>query len=387
MEMKIKFLGPNDPALDAVQTAIGKLTDVDVELEIIPWAEYRDVLMQSLQAGESPHHGVYVPGHVWIPEFAAGGLIEDLTPLLGSLPEETLIAYDQTDILEVVQDEAKYLGKQYMVPTFTDGHVFFYRSDKITLDDDSDVPTITPKEINNLAEKVDTSDGVFVLALKAHPSEIFFDWLPHFLSAGGVLLDADFQPAFANDAGIRALEQYCQLRKFCPPNTHEFGNEEIADILKGGKAALVTTWGGQAGPIFMDKSSSYNHLYKAALFPQPCGGTWGITIPTNQPEDTKLKALEVALLLNSPAVDVDIIEKAGSPIRKSSYTKDAFANYSWLKAQREMMNRFQLIPKHPQIGLYLGALTEAIYTAFTGAATPSVALQKAAQEIQNALND
>ncbi|HKJ27359.1 MAG TPA: extracellular solute-binding protein, partial [Anaerolineales bacterium] len=175
--MKIKFLGPNDPALDAVQTAIGKLTDVDVELEIIPWAEYRDVLMQSLQAGESPHQGVYVPGHVWIPEFAAGGLIEDLTPLLGSLPEETLIAYDQTDILEVVQDEAKYLGKQYMVPTFTDGHVFFYRSDKITLDDDSDVPTITPKEINNLAEKVDTSDGVFVLALKAHPSEIFFDWL------------------------------------------------------------------------------------------------------------------------------------------------------------------------------------------------------------------
>ncbi len=376
--VKIKILGPNDPALDATQKAIDELPDINAELKIIPWAEYRDVLMESLQADESPHQVVFVPGHVWIPEFAACGFIENLGPLLSSLPEEVLANYDQGDIIETITDESQYLGNQYMIPTFTDGHILFYRSDLITLAEETAVPpTILPQTLLELVSQFSANHDLSALALKAHPSEIFFDWLPHFLDAGGELLDEDNQPAFTSQAGIQSLENYCRLGHFCPPGTHQFGNEEISQIMKEGQAALITTWGGQAGPILLDENNQYKDIYKAALFPQPCGGTWGMVIPTNQTEELKVAALEIALQLNGPQQDIDIIEKAGSPIRHSSYTKEACSTYSWLKAQREMLNRMYLLPKDPNISVLLGALTEAIYQSFLGKADPSEALFEA----------
>jgi len=386
-EMKIKVLGPNDPALGAVQAAIDMITNLDVEMEIIPWAEYRDVLMNSLQAELSPYQAVYVPGHVWIPELAASGMIENITPMMPSVSEEILSTYQQEDIIDVIREDSDFKGGQYMIPTFTDGHILFYHADFVDLGSEGEPVTVSPMDLKDLVSNLDLKEGMFALALKAHPSEILFDWLPYFLAAGGKLTDQNLQPTFADEAGIQALEMYCQLRAYCPPDTHEYGNEEIANVIKQGKAAVVATWGGQAGPIFLDKSSAHNEFYKAAVFPYAGGATWGIAIPTNQPEAAKLKALEIALRVNGPQVDVDIIEKAGSPIRESSYSPQANTNYMWLKAQREMLNRLHFIPKVPQFGAYLGALTEAIYKSFLGEAAPDAALKQAAENIHKALNN
>jgi multiple sugar transport system substrate-binding protein len=223
------------------------------------------------------------------------------------------------------------------------------------------------------------------IALKAHPSEILFDWLPFFYAAGGVLADEDLKPAFSSKAGVEALEMYCQLREYAPSETHTFGNEEIAEIIIQGQAALITTWGGQAAPIFLNQANSFLEKYGAAIFPHPCGGTWGITLPANQSREDQLKALQSVLKLNDSAMDLDVLLAAGSPIRETSYTAEAFEKYSWLRAQREIYNRLTFLPFDPRISLYLGPLTEALYSAFLGDKSAPEALNDAESTILSTL--
>jgi multiple sugar transport system substrate-binding protein len=378
--MKIRMIGPDDPALVVTSAIIANHPEWEAELAILPWVEYRAALMTSISASPSHHQAVFVPGHVWIPELAEKGLLSALDPIIGVLPPEIWQAYQHEKILEMVVEESRFDDQQYMVPTFTDGHLLFYRSDLIDLSEGEALPVVSSLSLAKIVSGVHHPPEIYGLALKAHPSEILFDWLPFFYEAGGEIFDSTLRPAFASRAGITALETYCQLKNYCPPDTHQYGNAEITAILKNGKAALVTIWGGQTAPIFLDPLNEYRERYKAAIYSRPCGGTWGVAIPANQPEHIKLQALQVALQINSPVADMEITYKAGSPVRSTSYTDAAFKRCSWLKAQYEMMNRINWLPKRPESGLILGPLTEALYKAFIGEKSAKEALVAAEQE-------
>jgi multiple sugar transport system substrate-binding protein len=383
--MKIKLIGPKDPALTAALDSIAAHPEWEAELKLIPWAAYRDTLMETLSAEVAPHQAVFVPGHVWIPELAARGLIVPLNPLIADLPAAIWQDYGWEDVISSIQRESRYLDQLYMIPFFNDSHILFYREDLVQLEEAGELPEISPLDLLVLAEKAHQPPAVYGIALKAHPSEILFDWLPYLLAAGGQLADSNFKPAFFSEAGIRALALYCQLKACAPPQTHTFGNEEIAAVLKGGKAALVATWGGQASPIFLDENNPYRDLYRSAVYPHPCGGTWGIALPANQSRESQMKTMDMVLALNRPGVDRDVLLAAGSPIRHSSYTPGALDRYFWLRAQLKVYQRISLLPFDPRIGLFLEPLTEGLVRAFQGEQAPRDALQEAASRILQAL--
>jgi multiple sugar transport system substrate-binding protein len=383
--MKIKIIGPDDPALAAARKNIAENPHLNLELKVFPWAEYRAVLMDTLQAPSSPNQAVFIPGHVWIPELAEAGFITGLDELIAELPEDAWTNYHWDDIFSSVQQESCFQDQQYMIPFFNDAHILFYREDLVQLDAPGQLPEVSPLDLVSLAKKTHRPPHIYGIALKAHPSEILFDWLPYLLAAGGRIADANLRPAFVSEEGFRALQAYCQLREFAPPLTHTYGNEEIAEVLRKGQAALVTTWGGQAAPIFLDEHNPFRDKYLAAVFPQPCGGTWGITLPSNQSRNDHLKILEVLLELNSPQQDLDVLLAAGSPVRQSSYTDQAYHKYSWLRAQREIYNRIALLPIDPRVSVYLGPLTEGLVNAFLGNQSPEEALQEAESRIGEAL--
>lgn len=385
--MKIRIIGPDDPALAAARNQIRSHPEWNLELQVYPWAAYRDVLMETLNAELAPNQAVFVPGHVWIPELAAAGLLTSLNSLLRDLPEAAWKDYAWEDIIPAVQQESLFQDQLYMIPYFNDAHILFYRKDLIRLEGDGELPEISPLDLADLAGAVHRPPEVYGVALKAHPSEILFDWLPFLMAAGGRIADAELRPAFFSDEGVQALTAYCRLREFAPPQTHTFGNEEIAAVLKSGQAALAATWGGQAAPIFLDESNPFREVYLPALYPYPCGGTWGTTIPANQPRDSQLQALEALLALNNPESDREVLLAAGSPVRRSSYTEHALESYSWLKAQREVYQRLAFLPVDPRASLFLGPLTEAIVNAFLGDKSPRDALREAESRIIAALDE
>lgn len=382
----LNILGPNDPALNALQQTLAAHPEWQATLTIIPWAEYRDTLMAALAAETAPYQAVAVPGHLWVPELAAAGYLAEIDTLGREVAADVRTAYQADDILPSVAHECRFDGRQWMLPLFSDGHIVFYRQDLLDIPTENGVSLISPLEMHTLAEKAHHPPETYGLALKAHPSEIFLDWLPYLWAAGGEILDADGEPAFAGEAGISALEYYCALRKFCPPETHTFGNDEIAAVIKRGEAAIVTTWGGQAAAIVLAEDNRFAEKYRYATFPRPWNATWGIAIPQNQPLVIQRDMLTVLFRATGSAQDRLVMKIAGSPVRQSSYTADAIARYPWLAAQLEMLRRTDTLPIAPQTGAYLGDLYQAVYAAFTGDLSPAAALQKAAAAVRAALH-
>ena len=380
------IIGPDDPALNVMQSALAAQPGLDTELVIIPWAEYRDRLLTTLTAQKAHHQAVFIPGHVWLPELATDGRLAVFDDLINTIPRREIENYNFTDILPTVAEESGYQGRQYMLPFFTDGHILFYRSDIFEFDDSEGVPEVSPLDLESMVAATHKPPDVYGLALKAHPSEIFLDWLPFLWAAGGDVLDENLQLAFAGESGNQALEAYCRLRQYCPPETHDYGNAEIANVLRTGKAVFVTTWGGQAAPIFLDSQNNFREKYKAAVFSKPWNATWGIAIPANQPSSDQRDIFQVLLSITGSDQDQEIIQAAGSPVRRSSHTKAAFAQYPWLEAQRRMLDQSGRLPIRPETAKILGVLSEAVYAVFCGKMSTEQALLDAKIKAQDRLH-
>lgn len=382
--MPYRVLGPDDPALAALEEALRAHPEWETSLTIVPWAEYRDVLMQTLAAPEAPYAAVFVPGHVWVPELADAGQLAALDPVLERLPD-LVDRYRPDDILPLVARESRFRGAQYMLPLFTDGHLVFFRADTAAPPANGSVAVIAPSEVPQLAARAHRPPERYGLALKAHPSEILLDWLPYLWNEGGDVLDEDGRPAFAGPEGVRALEAYCALRELCPPDTDQYGNAEIADALRQGRVGLAASWGGQAAAILLAPEAAGPTVYQVGTFPVPWNGTWGVAVPANLPPAVQEGILAVLLQAMGPETDRALTRVAGSPVRRSSYAPDQLERYPWLAAQYEMLQRARTLPVHPKVGAFAGALYEAVHEAFTGRSTPREALAAAEREVRRVM--
>ena len=381
--MALTIIGPNDPALDALDAALAARPDLDARLHIIPWPDYRDTLMTGLAADESPWQAAFIPGHIWLPELAEKGLLAPLGPMMAEASESARAQYAAGDVIPAVAAECRYADADYLLPLFSDGHILFYLEKYFDFSDRGHPPVISTREIAALASRAHRPPHHFGLALKADVSEIFTDWLPYLWEADGRIFDDAGRPDIANPVNIAALKAYCSLRAHCPPETHRYGNAEIAEAIRNGSAALVATWGGQAAPIFLDGAPP--HHYHAAVFPAPWNATWGAGIPANQARASQQQTIDALMRVMGPETDRAVIRTAGSPVRESSYTPEALARYPWLAAQRAMLERARALPADPRLGLFLGDLYEFVHRAFTGEMTPAAALQTVQKRAQAAL--
>jgi multiple sugar transport system substrate-binding protein len=335
---------------------------------VLEWAEYQAELEAALQAETSPYQAVCAPGHIWLPGLIAKGQLAAFEPLLDKLPDNVQQAYNTGDWMPSVAAEARFDGKTYLLPIFTDGHLLFFNKAYVDL---ADGATVSPLALDALASEARLPAGAHALALKAHPSEIFLDWLPYLWAAGGEVIDANGLPGFAGPAGIEALEYYVSLKRFCPPQTDGYGNGEIAAALSEGRVALAASWGGQAAVIFSGKAN-----LGVALFPHPWNTTWGVSLPANQSEAAQLSMLERLIPACGQDLDHEVTRIAGSPVRLSSYSAEECARYPWLAAQHEMLGKAKNLPSDPRLGGFLGDLYGAVFKAFTGQMTPEKALKQ-----------
>ncbi|MCX8063287.1 MAG: extracellular solute-binding protein, partial [Anaerolineales bacterium] len=269
--MRFHILGPNDPALEALTQHLLQHPEYETTLTIVPWENYQNALFESLQAVESPYQAVFVPGHVWLADLVEEG---KLAPLPNNkISTEIYKRYQPDDILPRIKEECRYQNEPYLIPYFTDGHILFYQNERVKLRDDPDsIPVIHPQQIEEIVQGVHRPPQTFGLALKAAPSEIFLDWLPFLWACGGDVLDDQNKPILYSDESILALETYCTLRQYCPPDVHLYGNFEIATVLRNQNVCLAPTWGGQAALIFTNQPST--HSYSSALYPTPWNATW-----------------------------------------------------------------------------------------------------------------
>jgi len=372
--MTLKILGPNDPALAALEESLAAHPEVDAKVEIIAWENYRATLDECLAA--PTYQAVCVPGHIWLPQLAADGLLAPLDPLLNQLPPQTLAAYNADGIFESVAAECKFQDRRYILPLFTDGHIVFYRGDLMSLPE-----TMRPSEWHLYLEKLTLPAGMSPLALKAHASEILLDWLPYLWDFGGAVVDEHGKPVINSEAGIKALEYYTALKRFAPADTQDYGNGEILSALNEGRVAAAVSWGGQAAAIFDPTNASRPRAaqMKTAALKGAWNATWGVCIPANQPETESTAALNALLQVMGADCDQRVTRIAGSPVRKASYSAEEKSKYAWLASQERLLEECRTLPADPAFGARLGGMYAAVHNAFTGKQSAAEALSEAAK--------
>ncbi|MDO9300792.1 MAG: hypothetical protein Q7T89_05385, partial [Anaerolineales bacterium] len=178
-----------------------------------------------------------------------------------------------------------------------------------------------------------------------------------------------------------ALKYYISLKKFAPPETHQFGNNEIASALTDGWVAVAVSWGGQAASIFDPKKNPFHAVMKTTSLANAWNATWGVCIPANQARSQAVETLNNLMQLMDLNCDQNVTRIAGSPVRLSSYSPQQKEIYPWLASQQAMLENCKTLPPLPQVGSFLGILYTAVYSAFTEAETPQQALDQAAATI------
>lgn len=374
--MNLTILGPDDPALQALEQACIEQPQLNARVEIIPWTDYRNKLLDALKSPVTPYQAVCVPGHVWLPELTHAEYFFNLNELTGEVKPSTLAAYDANGLMPSVKAECHYQNQWVMLPLFTDGHIVFYRSDLLELP-----KQIRPSDLESYAKAMNLPDGMFPLALKAHASEILLDWLPYLWERGGDLFDEHLHPIFNSPASVDALKYYISLKKFAPPETHQFGNNEIASALTDGWVAAAVSWGGQAASIFDPKKNPFHAVMKTTSLANAWNATWGVCIPANQARQQAVETLNNLMQLMDLNCDQNVTRIAGSPVRLSSYSPQQKEIFPWLASQQAMLENCKTLPLLPQVGSFLGILYTAVHSAFTEAESPQQALDQAAATI------
>lgn len=375
----LKVLAVGDPAVYAyadprfaIVDKFNKENGTQVEFQIVPFTEYYPMMEKSLSKTHE-FDIVMVAGHLWVKDFVEKGY---LAPIAPSQDEY----YDFEDILPVILDELKIEGVPYLYPSFCDGHILLYRKSLVESVLEESLPeSVDTDTIIKLAEELNGYKGMSGIALKAHPSEIFLDFLPYLRQEGVDAYDPDTHlPTFANDRGFIALEKYCRLRQCAPSNTNTFGNDEVREEFQQKRVAMAVTWGGQLGFVYDDRCKDKEDVGFAAL-KTAWNVTWSFAIDKySANQELANKFLQY---LTSKDIDRIVGGYAGSPVRKSTYELDS-EKYPWYSVHLQLIERFATpLPKISSAGARNDVLYNHVYKALTGEESPEDALKNAEREI------
>ncbi len=352
----LKVLAVADPA---VMVYTDKKLDIlknfkyKVQFDVFPWEKYYSTMLDVFN-GKAYYDIVMVAGHLWKRDFIEKNYIQP-------------IEFEDEDILPAIAQEMKYNGKAYLSPSFCDGHMIVYRKSMTEKKFDN---IITPQEYADFAKN-------HIIAMKAHPSEIFTDALPFLRMNGQDVYDENYKAVCASEEIVKGLEVYCELKKHSLENTEAFGNGGIAEIIRNKKVTAAVTWSGQLGTVFNESCIEPDDL-AFSTFSTAWNVTWAFAVSSSC--KNQAEANELLRFLRSPEIDSLAGSLSGAPIRKQSYL-NGMKKYPWYECQLEMIENAKPLPDMTSAGDKNGIFYEEISNAFSGKKTPLQAMTDAEARI------
>lgn len=368
----LRVLAVGDPAISvytdkSVQGITSQWEDefnTKVEYEVLPWEQYHLVVETTVKERMEAVDIIMVAGHLWLADFVESEIIIPLPDKL-----------DQ-DILPNARSESLYKGKEYLVPSFSDGHLVFYRRDTF-----GDLPAVmSPFDMVKAAINVKKDVVAYPLALKAHRSEIFLDFLPYLRAYGEEPFDSEGRWLANRKAVVDALNYYKGLRSLTPSNVHAYGNEEVCRALQTGEVGMAVSWGGQAGTIMNGFSDAVRKQVGFSTLTRPWNVNWSFAITAH----SRQKEIAFSYLKHITGNDGDgkIGKLAGSPMRLATYLNKAENQLCpWYPSQLEMLNRAVPLPTFVGARKTLGVVYEHLYEAFVTNITPEQFYGRCYQDI------
>jgi multiple sugar transport system substrate-binding protein len=343
---------------------------------------------------KSGAYDIYVMDDNWVPEFAAGKIVQSLDAL-GLKPNPDILpkgleqGYWPPKSGPRLKDFASGNPELFALVIIDDVQMLYYNKDYFPA-----APQTWDDIVNVAATKAKPPAlyGWSARGVKGNP--IIQTYLPLLNSYGGSFVKDDWAPGFTGPEGVAALERLFSFIPYMPKAVAEFDTDQEVQLLLQGKCTALTEYTGATHSVDDPSASKVVGKIDFAATPSqtqhgPAIGTFICGIASGAPNTAG--AVQFLEWFTSAKVQTDFARDGGSAAITGSalHDQEATAKYRWLPAIADAVNSSFPKPKTPDepkmediLGTRLNeALVSAIAQRRNYTQIAQQALTKAANEI------
>ena len=382
---------PDTEYIQALVPEFEKETGIDVELEVVNYAEMHTKLVPQLVAREGSY-SLMVVDFYWVGEFFKAGWM---------MPLDDYIAADSFDTSPYVPAMMDLVGQvdgvTYMLPFYNYAMGLLYRTDlledeanKTAFQEKYGMELKVPETWDEYMKQVEffTKDGMYgVVNQGLRPDPIAMEWSNYLFANGGTYMDDTWTSTLTSDESVQALTDYkTNLDNYGPVGAASFSFDEAFNVFAQGQAYSYITYNFFRAAA--DDASSSQVVGKNDIAPVPgvepgksgsLNGAWGWSIPKSSPNpDTAWKFLQ---WVESKDIATRRALAGGSPTRTDVFDDpDVLAKYPHMAALKELLLGSHNFPTFTYTPQFVEVLGRELSLAVTGDKEPADALAKAAEE-------
>jgi multiple sugar transport system substrate-binding protein len=296
-------------------------------------------------------YDIYVLDDNWVPEFAAGNVIQSLDKL-GFKVNPDILANGLNQGYWPPKSGAKmkaFAGatpELYAIVIIDDVEILYYNKQYF------DTAPKTWDDIARIAvakSKPGSLYGWSARGVKGNP--IMQTYLPLLNAYGGNFVNDDWSPGFAGPEGVGALERLLSFIPYMPSGVAEFDTDQEVQALLQGKCMALTEYTGLSHQVDDPSASKVVGQINMAATPSqvksgPAIGTFICGIASGAPNPDGAK--QFLEWFTSSQIQIDFA-KTGSAAVTNTALKDPTigAQYRWLPAIADAVNNSVAKPRSP----------------------------------------
>lgn len=390
---------PAHPHYDAMLTLLPEFTretGIKVEVDKLQILRMKDKQLLEMSKRQGDYDLIcYVV--MWKGEYVKKGLIRELEPFLAN----TALADPAFDLKDIVPAYLENIGmvggpkgylagpgaRLYGLPYGAETSIMAYRRDIFAKHDLKPAQNYTGFQA--LLRTLKDKEGIGALTSRGQAGhQCVHAWLLHLNPMGGKIFDADWNPRFNDEIGVKALSFLKEVSDTGPAGIPSYGQGEMMTAFLQGQSSMYLDSTVIFGPVRNPSSSKIEGKVSYALHPKGVryssqSGGLGLAIPKNA------KNADAAFLLmqwlTGKQQDIAVAKAGGVPTRMSTIANpDLVRQYPEYITLREQL-RYSDPDWRPIISewdeINVQALGVAISEALTGKKSPKEALDGAVPKV------
>lgn len=355
---------------------------VTVDAEMTNYTDWQEKMRLNLGTNSTSYDITYITPQDAV-EFASNGWLEPLDEYIEKYWDE----YNFGDIPQYLWDAYSYDGHIYGIPSHQWAMILFYRSDLF-----EEANLNIPETLDDLvgAAAALNKDGRSGITLTLQASDMLMVTYQSFLTAcGGWFWDENFNPTFAGEESLKAIEYILQLYDYAPADSSSYTNNEATVAMGQDLAAMTLMQTTRSASMSDPEQSNVIGLVDFASAPSLTKGgasaaiwnTAGYSISKFTENDP-----EICFLTIANATDADSSAKGVSssmPCRESALSDELFeerADYD--AAWKAIQSGATLRPVIPEFNEIMNISMTALSSVITGQKEAAAAMTEVDKEVR-----
>lgn len=390
------------PGYEAIAELYEEQTGIRVDLRVFPFGQLTERARAATEA-ESSEFDIITMNTSGTPQFYQGGLVAPLTDIDPDFEvDPNMIGYFDTMRWDQEAGTNTPDGEVYGLPINGNIQIFYYRSD-LYEEAGLDPPETWEDVMEASRQLADPDDGFFGYAVRGQRGTLSVSWdfYPFLTGHGGSIFadpPNDWTVTLNSDEGLAALETYLELaHEHSPPDAANIGQAEQIAMLQADRLLQTIVVSGAFHHMDNPDQSVVVGNVDYTVLPRPAGGEHRANIgeliqgiPHNLPLERQQAALEFLQFLTSFESQVEFARHGGVPVRSDVYEDSELvgdSDFRYFEASQRSEPYLVGFPRIPETLQYTDVLELRINQAISGDLTAEEAIELAAEEIYEILDD